>query len=262
MKLTYFIADVHLGLDYLNPIAREKKFASFLENLPSDTGRVYLLGDIFDFWYEYKDVIPRKFTRTLGALAHLCDKGVDVHFFCGNHDVWTYNYLQKEIGVIVHKAPAIVDIDGHNFFLGHGDALLDNNRSYRCLRWIFHNRFIQLCFSALHPRWAFLLGHSWSRHNRLTRYNTEDEASIKANREKLEKASVAWAADFIQKQAASEQPMVEHFILGHYHIPLSIKIEGGADLSILGDWLYNPDYIVFDGVSLERKSLLIEQGEV
>ena len=123
MALYYFIADTHLGLDYKDYKAREKAFASFLYNLPAETSEVFLLGDIFDFWYEYKNVIPRRFTRTLGALASLCDRGVKVHFLNGNHDIWTYSYFQQEIGVVFHKQPLTVELEGQRFCLGHGDLL-------------------------------------------------------------------------------------------------------------------------------------------
>ena len=152
MGLWYFIADTHLGLDYKNSEAREKAFAGFLKNLPPQTSQVFLLGDIFDFWYEYKNVIPRRFTRTLGALADLADRGVKISFMNGNHDIWTYSYLQKEIGVEIQTQPWEVEIEGTRFCLGHGDGLWDKSRSYRFLQSIFKCRFLQILFSAIHPR--------------------------------------------------------------------------------------------------------------
>ena len=251
MALYYFIADTHLGLDYKDPRSRERAFASFLKNLPEDTARVFLLGDIFDFWYEYKNVIPRGFTRTLGALAELVDRGVKVSFMNGNHDIWTYSYLQNEIGVEILKQPFVVEIEGQRFCLGHGDALWDNTPSYSFLQSIFKCRFIQILFSAIHPRWAFLLGHSWSKHNRLTRYKGENDESQKVYRDKIMKESVEWAARY-QAENASEG-RIDHFIFGHFHMPFTKEVEGGGDLSILGDWIHNPDYLVFDGKTLERR---------
>ena len=113
----YFVSDIHLGLNHLNPVERERRFASFLNGLPADTKAVYMLGDIFDFWYEYKNVVPRGFTRVLGAMAALADRGVEVCFFNGNHDIWTYSYLQNEIGVKLLKQPYIVEIEGKRFCL-------------------------------------------------------------------------------------------------------------------------------------------------
>ncbi|MBQ3382951.1 MAG: UDP-2,3-diacylglucosamine diphosphatase [Bacteroidales bacterium] len=251
MGLWYFIADTHLGLDYKNPEAREKAFAGFLKNLPPQTSQVFLLGDIFDFWYEYKNVIPRRFTRTLGALADLADRGVKISFMNGNHDIWTYSYLQKEIGVEIQTQPWEVEIEGTRFCLGHGDGLWDKSRSYRFLQSIFKCRFLQILFSAIHPRWAFLLGHSWSRHNRLTRYKGEDDESQKKYREKVIEDSVRWASEYQSK--LQEGKKVDHFIFGHYHLSFTQEVPGGGDISILGDWIHNPDYLVFDGKTLRRE---------
>jgi Uncharacterized protein conserved in bacteria len=165
----YFVSDIHLGLDHLNPAARERKFASFLNSLPPDTKALFLLGDIFDFWYEYKNVIPRGFTRVLGALAALIDRGVEVYFFNGNHDIWTYSYLQNEVGVKILSQPYVIEIGGKRFCIRHGDGLENGDYGYKMLKWIFNNKFLQFLFSNLHPRWAFKLAHSWSKHNRLSK---------------------------------------------------------------------------------------------
>ena len=250
MALYYFIADTHLGLDYKDYKAREKAFASFLYNLPAETSEVLLLGDIFDFWYEYKNVIPRRFTRTLGALASLCDRGVKVHFLNGNHDIWTYSYFQQEIGVVFHKQPLTVELEGQRFCLGHGDLLWESSGTYRSLQKVFKCRFVQVLFSALHPRWAFLFGNSWSKHNRLTRYEGENDQSQKAYRDKIFKLSTEWAAKY--QSVLPEGQKIDHFIFGHYHLPFTAQIEGGGDFSILGDWIHNPEYMVFDGKSVER----------
>lgn len=123
MGKTFFVADVHLGLNAGNPKERERDFTAFLKSLPSDTEALYLMGDIWDFWYEYRDVVPRGYVRVLGALAELVDRGVRVCFFQGNHDVWTYSYFRDEIGMVPLDQPFIVDIAGKRFCLGHGDGL-------------------------------------------------------------------------------------------------------------------------------------------
>ena len=164
-NLHIFLSDVHLGLRAFNPVKREAEFADFLNNLPQETESLYLLGDIFDFWYEYKYVIPKGFTRTLGALANLSDRGVKIYFFKGNHDLWTYGYLEKEVGFKILEDPTVVDIAGVKFCLAHGDELGDD-RGQKILKGIFRNRFLQACFSSLHPRWAFAVALRWSRHNR------------------------------------------------------------------------------------------------
>lgn len=252
MGLHYFISDVHLGLEYQDPVLKEKQFASFLESLPSQTSQVFLLGDIFDFWYEYKDVIPRKFTRTLGALAHLADRGVKLFFINGNHDIWTYNYLQTEIGVTILKQPHLLDIDGTRFCIGHGDAIWHSTGMYRFMNSGFKCRVLQVMFSAIHPRWAMLLGHTWSRHNRLTHFKSEDEKTIAEYKNAVLRDGTAWAASYQKSLEEKGEKKVDHFIFGHYHQPLDAQIDGGGDFSILGDWIHNPDYMVFDGSSLNR----------
>lgn len=239
-RLYYFVSDVHLGLDYQNPEEREKKFASFLAALHAETSDLYLLGDIFDFWYEYKNVIPRGFTRTLGAIAALVDRGVKVHFFNGNHDIWTYDYLQKELGVVVEKRLDIVEIEGKRFCLGHGDGIWDNSQSYSLLQKIFKSKFLQILFSSLHPRWAFLFGHSWSKHNRLTRGVNANADVVKYVNEE----SVKWANAYQKKQP--EGGKIDYFIFGHHHVVVDAPVDGGR-LFVLGDWINNPDCIIFDG---------------
>ncbi|MBP5693167.1 MAG: UDP-2,3-diacylglucosamine diphosphatase [Bacteroidales bacterium] len=261
MGLSYFIADTHLGLDYQDPVKREKQFASFLESLPQETSQVFLLGDIFDFWYEYKDVIPRKFTRTLGALARLADRGVKLFFINGNHDIWTYSYLQTEIGVTILKQPHIVDIDGSRFCIGHGDAVWYSTPMYRFMNAGFKNRVLQVMFSSIHPRWAMMLGHGWSRHNRLTRFKSEDDKTRSEYKEALVRDASAWAVSFQKDLEAKGEKKADHFIFGHYHIPLDFNVEGGGDFSILGDWIHNPDYLVFDGANLKRETPHFENIE-
>ncbi len=249
-RLCYFVADVHLGLDYNSPIEREKKFVSFLNSLPNNTTDLFLLGDIFDFWYEYKDVIPNKFTRTLGALASVADRGIKIHFFNGNHDVWTYRYFQKEIGVIMHKQPSVIKINDSYFCLGHGDGLWDKSVGYSILKSIFNCRFLQKLFSALHPRFAFLLGDKWSKHNRLVHTLTKEQYE-KLKGEQMKK-SVGWAADF---QSKNKDTQIDYFIFGHTHTPLEAINANGSKMFILGDWIYHPDYILFKEGELYRVNI-------
>lgn len=243
-NLYYFVSDVHLGLDYLDPVARERKFADFLLQLPSHTKKLFLLGDIFDFWYEYKFVIPRGFTRTLGALAQLADRGVEIHFFNGNHDIWTYDYFQRELGFIMERQPAVFELEGKYFCMGHGDGLMPGDRWYKLMKWGFNNKFLQRLFSAIHPRWALGLGHSWSRHNRLTKgeefkFSGEDEMLVK------------FAHQF--QKTRSEDEKIDFFVFGHYHYKIQHQLACGGELTILGEWINHCDYLVFDGEKLESK---------
>ena len=164
---TYFVSDVHLGLQVADPAARERRFADFLRSLPEDTEAVYMLGDIWDFWYEYRDVVPKGYIRVFAAIQELLDRGVKVYFFPGNHDIWTYSYFE-ELGMTRLEQPALVEIGGKRLCLGHGDGLGPVPFGYRCIRSIFHCRLLQILFSTLHPWFAYRLGNTWSRHSRLS----------------------------------------------------------------------------------------------
>ena len=238
---TYFVSDVHLGLQVADPAGREARFVDFLRGLPEDTGALYLLGDIWDFWYEYRDVVPKGYVRVFAALQDLMDRGVKVYFFQGNHDVWTYSYFE-ELGMIRLTQPAVVEIAGKKFCLGHGDGLGPVPRGYRFLRTIFHNRIVQAMFSMLHPWLAFRFGTGWSKENRLAR---KEEYVFKGEDEPLYK----FAADFAKTHE------VDHFIFGHYHVAVSMTLPSGASFNILKDWIDASPYICFDGENLTSESL-------
>jgi len=235
-KLTYFVSDVHLGLQVADPEDRERRFAGFLRSLPENTEAVYLLGGIWDFWYEYKDVVPKGYVRVLSALQELMDRGVKVYFFQGNHDVWTYRYFE-ELGMVKLVQPCVVQIAGKRFCLGHGDGLGPVPFGYRFLRGLFHNRLAQTLFSALHPWLAFRLGNGWSRNNRLAH---DVQYEFGGENEPLYK----FAKDF-----ASENE-VDFFIFGHYHVEVDTVLPSGARLMILKDWIHSSPYLCFDGVSI------------
>lgn len=249
-NLYYFLSDVHLGLRHGDYIQREREFAGFLESLPHNTRALYLLGDIFDFWYEYKYVIPRGVTRTLGALAALKDRGVDVFFFKGNHDVWAFNYFEQELGIKVLPQPSIVTIEGTTFCLGHGDGLGTTPLGFRFIRWCFHNRFLQFLFSAIHPRWAFGLGYSWSRHTRLAKTNGDSGSSSVAFDWK-QMPIYHFADDYGKYLKDSSSKGVDYYIFGHFHSHTKIDIPSGGEMHILGEWINVKDYLCFDGHSLQ-----------
>lgn len=238
--LTYFVADVHLGLDVADPASRERRFAEFLRSLPEQTEALYLLGDIWDFWYEYRDVVPKGYVRVLSALVDLIDRGVDVYFFQGNHDVWTYSYFE-ELGMKRLVQPALVNIGGQSFCLGHGDGLGPVPAGYRLLRWLFHNKVAQFLFSLLHPWLAFRFGNGWSKGNRLARH---EEYVFRGEDEPLYKFALEY----------SRTNKVDHFIFGHYHTDVTMTLPTGATLHILKDWLDSSPYLRFDGsVLMSRK---------
>ena len=237
-SLTYFVSDVHLGLDVNDPAYRERRFVSFLNSLPQETDALYLLGDIWDFWYEYRDVVPKGYIRVFSALQNLMDRGVKVYFFQGNHDVWTYSYFE-ELGMIRLQQPYLMELNGMKFCIGHGDGLGPVPYGYRFLRAVFHNRILQFLFSLLHPWIAFRFGNGWSKNNRLSH---DREYVFRGKDEPLYK----FAEDF------ADRNQVDFFIFGHYHADVHMKLPSGAEFHVLKDWIHSSPYICFDGTSVTR----------
>lgn len=242
-RKTYFISDVHLGAPALsNNAGRERLFVDLLDQAGRDASEIYLLGDIFDFWYEYRKVVPRGFVRTLGKIAELTDRGIKVHFFTGNHDVWVDDYLPSEIGVIVHREPIVTTIAGKVFYLGHGDGLDPSDRGYMLLKRLFTSKTAQFFFSRLHPNVALWFGHSWAKKSRISKGVQPEYADDLEN-----EAAVCFARQFIKKQH------VDYFIVGHRHVLNQTEIGPGATLFFLGEWFNFYSYAVFDGDNVELK---------
>ena len=164
MKQVYFLSDAHLGsLAIEHGRMQERRLVRFLDSIKYKAAAIYLLGDMFDFWNEYCYVVPKGYTRFLGKLSELTDMGIEVHFFTGNHDIWTYGYLEEECGLMVHTRPLTTEIYDKVFFLAHGDGLGDPDNRFKLLRRVFHNRTCQRLFNAVHPRWGMWLGLTWAR---------------------------------------------------------------------------------------------------
>ena len=236
MMKTYFVSDVHLGLQVADPAARERRFVDFLRTLPEDTDALYLLGDIWDFWYEYRDVVPKGYVRVFAAIQDLIERGVDVYFFPGNHDIWTYSYFE-ELGMRRLTQPAMVEISGKMFCLGHGDGLGPVPKGYMFIRKIFHCRFLQILFSMLHPWLAYRLGNTWSRHSRLSH---DEQYEFKGGQEPLYEFAVSFEA----------RHKLDYFVFGHYHASVDMTLPRGARLLVLKDWMTGSPYICFDGESI------------
>jgi len=235
--LVFFVSDVHLGLDVNDPKGREERFVRFLRDIPADrTSALYMLGDIWDFWYEYIDVVPKGYVRVFSSLMDLMDAGVEVYFFPGNHDIWCYSYFAS-MGIKIRRQPYVTKIAGKTFCLGHGDGLGPGNLWYKFMNRIFHNRTIQKLFSALHPWFAFRLGYGWSKHSRLAR---REAYSFRGEEEPLYK--------FASKFSASRH--VDYFIFGHYHDKVDLTLDSGARLMVMKDWIDSSDYLYFDGISV------------
>lgn len=249
----YFLSDAHLGsLANDAPRKQEKLLVDFLEGIRGDAKAVYLLGDMFDFWHEYKHVVPKGFTRFLGKLAELSDDGVDIHYFTGNHDIWEYGYLHEECGVTVHHEPAIVTIDGKRFYLAHGDGLGDNDPKFRMLKGFFTSKVCQWLFRNVMPTSIGMpFGRAWAKHSRMKRtpfigqpgYNSSGEPVFMGEDKEF---LVLFAKDYLKTKDAD----IDYFIFGHRHIELDLMLTRSARLMILGDWITQYTYATFSNGEL------------
>lgn len=217
----YFVADVHLGLDLNDPKGREDRFVSFLKSIRTgDTKALYLLGDIWDFWYEYKDVVPKEAARVVSELVQLMDEGVEVYFFEGNHDMWTFSFFES-LGMKKLHQPAYVDIAGKTFCLGHGDALGGAKPGYRVMLKVFHSKVARFFFSQLHPWVAFRFALKWSNSNR----RSHSPYHFRGEEEPL------------YRFAAAEPGQADYFVFGHFHDKVDMVMPSGARFIVLKDWM-------------------------
>lgn len=239
MKNIYFLADAHLGsLAIPHQRTQERRLVRFLDSIKHKASAIYLLGDMFDFWNEYKYVVPKGYTRFLGKISELTDMGVEVHYFTGNHDIWTYGYLEKECGVILHTQPETVEIYDKIFFLAHGDGLGDPDAKFKFLRKMFHNRTCQKLLNFVHPWWGMQLGLNWAKHSRLKRADGKEAPFMGEDKEYL---------ILFTKKYMKTHSNIDYFIFGHRHIELEMKMSRKTELVILGDWIWQFTYAVFDG---------------
>jgi UDP-2,3-diacylglucosamine hydrolase len=237
--MIYFISDAHLGsLLVENQREHELRLVRWLDKVKNDATTIYLMGDMFDFWFEYKTVVPKGFVRFLGKTAELIDSGIEIHFFIGNHDIWTFDYLEKEIGLIVHRKPEIITLNDKRFYLAHGDGLFVEEKGFAFIRSIFHNRTCQRLFQLVPPYIGQKFGYNWSKKNRLKIQNLPNEFEGEEN-ELLVK--------FAKKY--SESNPIDFFIFGHRHIELNLELKNKSRVIILGDFVDIFSYGVFDGTN-------------
>ena len=240
-NLIYFVADVHLGRRQETKAEVEARFVAFLKSLPvASVSRLYLLGDIWDFWYEYHDVVPREGLRVVAELIHLMDEGVEVWFCPGNHDIWTFS-LFKDLGMHYFEQPLFVRLGDKDFCLGHGDLLGGATRGYAFLLGVFRNRFLQRLFSTIHPTLAFRWARNWS----------------KSSRDKHPNHKFRGPDEFLYQFAAKaeQEHHVDYFVFGHYHDSVDLTLPGGAKLIVLKDWESGGmPCAVFNGSSFELRS--------
>jgi len=246
-KKIYFLSDAHLGAKLLtNNREREYELVRFLEMIRPQCRELFLLGDMFDFWFEYKYVVPKGHIRFLAELAKFTDEGIVVHFFTGNHDIWAFDYLAKECGVVLHTKMAEFILDGKHFLIGHGDGLNPKDKGYLFLRRVFHNHFLQRCFRLIHPDLGIKLANIWSSHSRL-RGNGKVEAEAYQGDDYEEIVLYC-------KQILKQRP-IDFFIFGHRHLPLRVVLSESSFYINTGDWITHFSYAVFDGQTVELKQI-------
>jgi len=243
MKPIYFISDAHLGSRAIeHRRTQERRLVRFLDDIKDKAAAVYMLGDMFDFWFEWKNVVPRGFTRFLGKISELTDNGVEVHYFIGNHDIWAFEYLEKECGVHIHRHPLTTEIYGRDFYLAHGDGMGDPSKSFKLIRSVFHNKVCQWMFGHLiHPNSAMNFGLSWAKHSRQKQNDGKDAPYMGEDKEHL----VLYTKEYMK-----EHSDVDFYIYGHRHIELDLMLSRTTRMIILGDWINNFTYAVWDGENM------------
>jgi len=242
-KKIYFISDFHLGVPtYEISLEREKKIVRWLNSIQSDVQILYLMGDIFDYWFEYRQAVPKGYIRLLGKLAELADAGVEMHYFTGNHDMWVFDYLPKEIGLQIHREPIQKTYNEVKFYLGHGDGLGPGDHGYKFIKKVFANPVSQWLFARLHPNTGISMMRYFSKKSRIAVGNS-DEIFLGDDKEWL----------VIHSKEILQQKHFDYFIFGHRHLPLDIKLNEKSRYINLGEWINHHTYAIFDGETLELK---------
>lgn len=243
-KKVYFASDNHLGAPTVEQsLPREKKFVAWLDHIKTDAAAIFLLGDLFDFWFEYRTVVPKGFTRTLGKLAELSDAGIPIYYFVGNHDLWMNGYFEEELNIPVFHKPQQYMLNETSFFIGHGDGLGPYDKGYKRMKKVFTNPVAKWFFKWLHPDWGVRLAQYLSVKNKLIS-GDEDIKFLGEDKE--------WLVHYAKRKL--EQDHFDYFVFGHRHLPLEIDLNAKSKYINLGDWITYFTYGVFDGnhLSLEK----------
>jgi len=240
-KKIYFASDFHLGVpNSITSKQRELLICKWLKEIKPTCQELFLVGDVFDFWFEYKHVIPKGFVRLQAAIANFTDNGIPVHYFIGNHDMWVFNYFEKELGVTMHRKPFEISINNKSFFIAHGDGLGHGDNGYKFIKKVFASKLCQWAFARLHPNFGIGLGNYWSGKSRIATGNT-DEVFLGNDKEFL----VVFCNEMLQKKH------VDYFVFGHRHLVLDIELNNKKSHYVnIGDWFKSNTYAVFDGDNL------------
>ena len=238
----YFVSDFHLGApDWESSLKREKKIICWLNHIEKDAAEIYFLGDVFDFWFEYKHVVPKGFVRLLGKLSNLSDAGVKLHFFIGNHDMWLFDYLEKEIGAKIYQQPLLRKINQKVFFIGHGDGLGPGDLKYKIIKKFFRSKVCQWVFARFHPNFGIGLANYFSKRSRKSKGNSDQKFLGKENE---------WLYQYSSTMLKKEK--IDYFIFGHRHLPIELPLEQATYYN-LGEWINHCTFAQFDGQNLSMK---------
>ncbi len=240
-KKIYFLSDFHLGApNAADSLAREKKIVQFLDEIKCKAAAIYIVGDLFDFWFEYKKSVPKGFVRLMGKLAELSDAGLPIHVFTGNHDMWMSGYFESELNIKVYHEPQIFEWNNQRFFMGHGDGLGPSDHGYKMLKKIFRNPLCRWLFGIVHPDLGIGLANYFSRKSR-EKTGSADEEFLGEDREWL----ILFCKEILQKEH------FDYFIFGHRHYPTNLALNAKSRYINLGDWIRNFTYASFDGISVQ-----------
>ncbi|MEW4922186.1 UDP-2,3-diacylglucosamine diphosphatase [Algibacter sp. 2305UL17-15] len=242
-KKIYFASDNHLGAPTKEAsLPREKKFVAWLDDIKHDAAAIFLLGDLFDFWMEFKTVVPKGFTRTLGKLAEISDSGIPIYYFVGNHDLWMNGYFEEELNIPVYHKPKEFTFNDKTFFIGHGDGLGPGDKGYKRMKKVFTNPFCKWLFRWLHPDLGVRMAQHLSVKNKLI--SGDDDAKFLGEDNE-------WLVQYCKRKL--EDKHRDYFVFGHRHLPLNIDLSENSKYINLGDWIQYFTYGVFDGETMALK---------
>lgn len=241
-KKVYFASDAHFGLElFTTPIEAQKRFCAWMDNIKPDCGALFLVGDMFDYWFEYRTVVPKGFVRFMAKVAEFTDCGIPVYIFYGNHDMWMLDYLKDECGCTIVPDEWYGDILGKRFYIEHGDGCGDPSLSFFLMRKFFRSKVAQWFFRWIHPDLTMWFGYLWSNKNRKRKKDSKEKDFLGEDKE----FQIQWA-----KKHFSVHPDVDYYVFGHRHIEKTLTLHGenkDAYLAILGEWVTKTTYGVYDG---------------
>ena len=242
-KNIYFLSDFHLGApNAVESLKREKRIVQFLDAIKNDAQQIFIVGDMFDFWFEYKLVVPRGYTRLLGKLAELTDFGIKIHFFAGNHDMWMRDYFQNELNIPVYYQPTPFEFNGKKFLIGHGDGQGPGDQGYKFLKKLFRNPLCQWMFGILPPYFGLGIANYFSKKSRELA-SQKVEVFLGEENEWL----IIYCKEVLQKE------QYDYFIFGHRHLPIDFTLNENSRYINLGEWINYDSYAVFNGETTELK---------